>query len=148
MRREKNRDPYQTMYPKPYTTFAPYLSNHGKWFGIIHAKPWFVKSFICMKNCQIIGNNSDKFVISLKKFYNVLKNQKTRKHGLLLFCRGIIDRFVIFFNFRLGFFIERRYEWSSIECRSKWFERPLCNAVQHTRHHFYVMIKNLLLFFV
>jgi len=86
--REIHIKPY---IPNHISTYTPYPSNHRKWFGIIHAKPWFVKSFICMKNCQIIGNNSNKFVISFKKFYNVLKNQKTRKHGLILTYRGFCD---------------------------------------------------------
>lgn len=47
VRNAKPQTPYpQTLYP-PYTTY-PHICQTLKDMGIIHAKPWFVKYFICM----------------------------------------------------------------------------------------------------
>ena len=50
---------------------------------------------------------------------------------MLLLIRGIIERFVIFFNFPRSF----------VECRDKWFDRPLCNCVQHARQNRHVFVE-------
>ena len=93
LRRDRNVKP-QTIYLSNHQTLIPYMPHicqtMYKRFGIISAKPWFVKylsNVLCRKNCQIFWEISDNFVICFISRKNVLKCLKTLK--TMVYCLSI-----------------------------------------------------------
>ena len=112
LRRDRNvaSKPYipnhQTLYH-----ICPILSNHYILVWALYPRYGGLSIGFVIFFCPKFWKKSNKFVICFKRFENVLKNQKTRKYGLLSTYRDLYDGVCILFDPRL--------KWAALDARQK-----------------------------